>query len=120
MEIGAKGDLEFAVNATFDRIANAPKGREGGLDGAPGVVALKSGKTLRTKGFQIIPDGDRLVLKLPGGAGMGDPTTREPSLVARDVRDGLVSAANARAAYKVAVGEDATLDETATLALRKT
>ena len=52
MEVGAKGDLEFAVNATFDRIANAPKGREGGLDGAPGVVALKSGKTLRTKGFQ--------------------------------------------------------------------
>ena len=64
MEVGAKGDLEFAVNATFDRIANAPKGREGGLNGAPGVVALKSGKTLRTKGFQIIPDGDRLILEI--------------------------------------------------------
>ena len=101
MEVGAKGDLEFAVNATFDRIANAPKGREGGLNGAPGVVALKSGKTLRTKGFQVIPDGDRLILKLPGGAGMGDPTARDPALVARDVRDGLVSAENARALYKV-------------------
>ena len=119
MEIGAKGDLEFAVNATFDRIANAPKGREGGLDGAPGVVALQSGKTLRTKGFQIIPDGDRLVLKLPGGAGMGDPTTRDPALVAHDVRDGLVSADNARALYKVAVGEEGTLDEAATLAMRE-
>ncbi len=120
MEIGAKGDLEFAVNATFDRIAHAPRGREGGLDGAPGVVALKSGKTLRTKGFQIIPDGDRLLLKLPGGAGMGDPTMRDPALVARDVRDGLVSAANARALYLVAIAKDGTLDETATLALRKT
>jgi N-methylhydantoinase B len=120
MEIGAKGDLEFAVNATFDRIANAPKGREGGLDGAPGVVALTSGKTLRTKGFQIIPDGDRLLLKLPGGAGMGDPTTRDPALVARDVRDGLVSADNARALYKVAIGADGTLDDTATIALRET
>ncbi len=118
MEIGAKGDLEFAVNATFDRIANAPKGREGGLDGAPGVVALKSGKTLRTKGFQVIPDGERLILKLPGGAGMGDPATRDPALVARDVRDGLVSAENARALYKVAVGADGTLDETATRTLR--
>ena len=60
MEIAAKSDLEFAVNATFDRVANAPKGREGGRDGTAGVVALKSGKTLRTKGFQVIPDGERL------------------------------------------------------------
>src|SRR5689334_6041531 len=110
MEVGTKGELEFAVNATFDRIANAPKGREGGLNGAPGVVALKSGKPLRTNGFQSIPDGDRLVLKLPGGAGMGDPTTRDPALVAHDVRDGLVSASNARALYKVVVGEESQMD----------
>jgi N-methylhydantoinase B len=108
------------VNATFDRIANAPKGREGGLDGAPGVVALRSGKTLRTKGFQIIPDGDRLVLKLPGGAGMGDPRTRDPALVARDVRDGLVSADNARALYKVVISDEGTCDNVATTALRRT
>ena len=118
MEIGAKGDLEFAVNAIFDRIANAPKGREGGLDGAPGVVALKGGNTLRTKGFQVIPDGDRLILKLPGGAGMGDPTMRDPASVARDVRDGLVSAANARTLYKVAINTDGTVDEESTQSLR--
>ena len=118
MEVGAKGDLEFAVNATFDRIANAPKGREGGLNGAPGVVALKSGKTLRTKGFQVIPDGDRLILKLPGGAGMGDPAERDPALVASDVRDGLVSAENARVLYKVAIGLNDAVDENATRKLR--
>jgi len=118
MEIAAKGDLEFAVNATFDRVANAPKGREGGLSGAPGVVHLKSGRTLRTKGFQIIPDGDRLILELPGGGGMGDPTARDPLLVARDVRDGLVSAENARTLYQVVVGPDGTLDAAATGALR--
>ena len=38
MEIGTKGDLEFAVQAAFDRVANAPKGREGGCAGAAGVV----------------------------------------------------------------------------------
>jgi N-methylhydantoinase B len=92
MEIGTKGDLEFAVNAIFDRVANAPHGRDGGGDGAPGAVRLKSGATLRTKGYQVIPDGDRLVLLLPGGGGMGDPKQRDPALVARDVRDGLVSA----------------------------
>ena len=118
MEVAAKGDLEFAVNATFDRVANAPKGREGGLDGTAGVVALKSGKTLRTKGYQVIPDGDRLILKLPGGGGMGDPLARDPAQVARDVRDDLVSAENARALYKVAVAPDGTLDTTATKQLR--
>jgi len=105
MEIATKGDLEFAVNATFDRVGHAPKGREGGADGAPGAVRLKSGARLRTKGFQTIPDGDRLILELPGGGGMGDPASRDPALVARDVRDGLVSAEVARALYKHADGD---------------
>ena len=119
MEVGAKGDLEFAVNAVYDRIANAPKGREGGLNGSTGVIALKSGPRLRTKGFQVIPDGDRLILKLPGGAGMGDPATRDPALVARDVRDGLVSAKNARALYKVAIAYEGAVDDEATKILRR-
>ncbi len=118
MEIATKGDLEFAVNASFDRIGHAPKGRESGLDGGPGVVTMKSGKFLRTKGYQVIPDGDRLILELPGGAGMGDPTTRDPALVADDVRNGLVSAANALALYKVAVDPAGALDAAATEALR--
>jgi N-methylhydantoinase B len=118
MEIGTKGELEFAVNATFDRVANAPKGREGGKDGAAGMVHLKSGAKLRTKGFQIIPDGERLVLELPGGGGMGDPTERDPSLVARDVRDGLVSSEIARSIYKVAVETDGSLNTEATVTLR--
>jgi N-methylhydantoinase B len=118
MEIATKGDLEFAVNATFDRVANAPKGREGGLSGAPGVVRLAGGQKLRTKGLQVIPDGERLILELPGGAGMGDPTERDPARVARDVRDGLVSVENARALYKVAVDAIGTLDEVATKELR--
>src|SRR6202000_664021 len=77
MEIATKGDLEFAVNAIFDRIGHAPRGRDGGGDGAAGVVSRKSGPALRAKGFQVIPDGDRLILELPGGAGMGDPKSRD-------------------------------------------
>ena len=118
MEIGTKGDLEFSVNASFDRIAHAPKGRDGGWDGAHGAVRQKSGTVLRTKGYQIIPDGDRLVLELPGGAGMGDPSSRDPQLVARDVRDELISVDSARSCYRVAINLDGTLDWAATDALR--
>jgi N-methylhydantoinase B len=120
MEIGTKGELEFAVNATFDRVANAPKGREGGKNGAAGMVHRKSGTKLRTKGFQIIPDGERLVLELPGGGGMGDPTERDSALVARDVRDGLVSGEVAREIYRVALQADGAVDAAATERLRNT
>ena len=44
--------------------------------------------------------------------------TRDPASVARDVRDGLVSAENARALYKVALGVDGGVDQAATQALR--
>jgi N-methylhydantoinase B len=118
MEIGGKDDLEFACNAIFDRIGNPPKGRDGGMDGAAGRVELKSGAALRAKGFQIIPDGDRLVLSLPGGGGMGNPAERNPALVARDVRDGLVSAGSAGRDYRVAVTPDGAVDEAATARLR--
>lgn len=118
MEVGTKGELEYAVNATFDRIANAPRGRDGGLDGAAGAVRLKSGKVLRPKGFQLIPDNDRLILELPGGGGMGDPKLRDPALVARDVRDGLVSVAEARGLYGVSVGADGVVDVAETASLR--
>jgi len=105
MEIGAKGDAEFAVNAIFDRVANAPKGREGGGEGATGWVGLNdpNGTVLRTKGFQIVPKGRRLLLKLPGGGGMGDPKDRDPALVQRDIEDGLVSPEAARTVYGVKV-----------------
>jgi N-methylhydantoinase B len=105
MVVGCKNEAEFAVNAIFDRVANPPKGREGGGNGAAGWVGLNdaNGTVLRTKGYQVVPKGRRLVLQLPGGGGMGDPKARDPELVRQDVADGLVTAANAKAVYGVDV-----------------
>jgi N-methylhydantoinase B len=119
MEIAGKDDLDFACNAIFDRVTHPPKGRDGGGAGAPGRVELKSGTTLRAKGLQIIPEGDRLMLYLPGGGGMGNPKARDPSRVARDVRDGLVSVGAARRDYMVIVSAGGTVDAEATRALRE-
>lgn len=57
--------------------------------------------------------------ELPGGGGWGDPLTREPARVLRDVRNGFVSLASARADYGVVVDAAAwTVDAAATERLR--
>merc|ERR1719436_1309178 len=61
----------FAIFCLFDRIHHPPRGRHGGSDGAAGSVRLASGTVLRAKGKQIIPAGERLILELPGGGGLG-------------------------------------------------
>ena len=73
MEIESGIAEPFDLLAAFDRIDHPPRGRDGGQDGEAGFVALKSGKTLKGKGFQLIPPGDRLVVMTPGGGGIGEP-----------------------------------------------
>jgi N-methylhydantoinase B len=100
MEIGSAQNAPFAVLAMFERIEHPARGREGGLDGAPGRVSLASGAPLRGKGQQTIPAGDRLRLELPGGGGYGDPRERDPARVRADVEDGLVSPQAAARLYR--------------------
>jgi N-methylhydantoinase B len=53
-------------------------------------------------------------LETPGGGGFGDPSTRDPERVVRDVRLGYVSRAAARRDYKVVLRDDGALDVEAT------
>ena len=63
-------------------------------------MALKSGQTLKGKGFQLIPPGDRLVVMTPGGAGIGKPVERDRVQVANDLADGLISPETAEKVYE--------------------
>jgi N-methylhydantoinase A/oxoprolinase/acetone carboxylase beta subunit/N-methylhydantoinase B/oxoprolinase/acetone carboxylase alpha subunit len=55
----------------------------------------------------------------PGGGGLGDPRSRDPARVLRDVRDGKVSREAARVVYAVALTADGrAVDEEGTRALR--
>ena len=67
--------------------------------------------------YRAIKAGERLVCLGAGGGGFGDPRMRDPQLVLRDVRDGLITADLARETYAVAI-KDGKVDETATLSLR--
>ena len=71
MEVAHRHGEAFGIFATFERVTYPPRGRHGGEEGARGVVRLGSGTALKAKGFQVIPAGDRLVVEMPGGGGMG-------------------------------------------------
>jgi N-methylhydantoinase B len=52
--------------------------------GAAGSITLDDGTMLQPKGWQLVPEGCCLILQLPGGGGIGDPTRRDPEIRARD------------------------------------
>ena len=118
MEIGSREDAPFAIFARFQRVEYPPRGRCGGMDGAAGAVSLKSGSPLRARGTQLVPTGDRLIVEMPGGGGLGDPAERDPAQVADDLRNGFISEERAKAVYKVAVRSDLSVDPDATGKLR--
>jgi N-methylhydantoinase B len=62
--------------------------------------------------------GQKVRLETPGGGGFGDPMTREPERVVRDVRLGYVSREAARRDYKVVLRADGSLDAEATAQAR--
>ena len=119
IEIGGADGMPFDVLAMFERVDNAPRGRNGGGDGATGRVALASGTDLRPKGQQTIPPHDRLRLEMAGGGGFGNPHDRPAEQVAEDVRNGIVSVPSARNCYGVVLDADGRVDQAATAMLRQ-
>ena len=100
IEIEARDGYDFYFNAMFDRVKNAARGRNGGQPGAPGKVELSDGTTLKSKGRQIIKNGQRLHLRLPGGGGYGMPSDRSRDSIEADLAAGLITAEQAKADYK--------------------
>jgi len=114
---------EAKASFVMDHGRFGPPGVLGGGDGAPNVVRLHRG------GFTTTPEhlskdqglhlaaGDRVEIRTPGGGGYGDPFTREPELVARDVARGYYGAEDAARLWGVVL-KDGTVDEAATAKVR--
>ena len=94
MEFGHADGEPFAVSKMFDRVRHPPRGRLGGGPGARAEVYLVDekgirGPDLKGMGREIIPAGQRMVLKTAGGGGRGEHEKRDPESVERDRRNGL-------------------------------
>ena len=92
VEVGTVNGAPFQVFGIFDRVKHPARGRDGGDNGAPGWVGLRSGTVLRSMGLQSVPAGEILRIDVPGGAGLGDPGERSADSIAEDLRLGFVTA----------------------------
>ncbi len=113
---------EAVLQLRADRLRFPPYGLAGGAAGGPSGNWLGEGAArhpLPGKVTMTMRRGELLTHHQAGGGGHGDPFTRDPEAVARDVRNGKVGAEAARARYGV-VADPATgtVDAPATAALR--
>ncbi len=102
MEVSSREEAAFGIFAGFERVKFPARGRNGGGPGQCGALSLKSGEALKPKGLQVIQAGERLIIEMPGGGGMGPASERDPEAVRRDVRLGYISAGAAKRDYGAA------------------
>jgi N-methylhydantoinase B len=114
---------EGILQVRADRQTHRPYGLQGGGPGAAGRNVLDPGlpteEKLHAKLTMTFRKGQVFRHNLPGAGGWGDALTRDLSLVAKDLRDGLVTIEGAARDYGVvARGDPPVIDEAATEALR--
>jgi N-methylhydantoinase B len=114
VDVGCLGDAPFFVFAMFDRVLFPARGAAGGLPGMKGAALLDNGEALRIKGKQLVPEGRRLHLCLPGGGGVGSPLERTVQEVEADLRAGLITRVSALRDYGAVADDHGRVDVDAT------
>jgi N-methylhydantoinase B len=114
---------EGILQVRADRQTHRPYGLPGGGPGAAGRNLLDPGlsseEKLHAKLTMTLRKGQVFRHELPGAGGWGDALTRDLSLVAKDLRDGLVTIEGAARDYGVvARGDPPMIDAAASMELR--
>jgi len=92
--------------ASGGRFRHGAVGLDGGKEGGRGRIQFNDGEPFARSSQVFYDRGDFVRLCQPGGGGFGDPLSRDPEHVLRDVRQGVVSLAGAAADYGVAIDRD--------------
>jgi len=114
---------EGILQVRADRQTHQPYGLHGGSPGRAGRNLLDPGmpseQALHAKLTMTLRAGQVFCHELPGAGGWGDPLERDLALVARDLRDGLVTAEAAERDYGVVTqGNPPRIDAAASESLR--
>jgi N-methylhydantoinase B len=110
---------EGILQVRSDRRVHRPYGLEGGGPGTPSRNTLVGERDLDAKITMTLRRGQVYRHEMPGAGGWGSPLERDLALVAKDLRDGLVTIEAAVRDYGVvAHGDPPVIDEPATVELR--
>ena len=122
LEVLSEGGAD--VSLLGERGRYAPFGVAGGAPGALNLFHWESEDGLKSPVMASkvtgvrLKQGQEIRLQSPGGGGWGDPKTRAPEAVARDVVRGLLCPETARQDYAVIVDAAGIIDAKATAVLR--
>ena len=105
--LGIRREYEFPYDGCMFTVLSdgrkfAPWGLAGGQSARPAhfiAVLDDERRELPSKTTLEVPRGGGIQVETPGGGGFGEPGARAHDAVARDLRDGKISAAAAREAY---------------------
>jgi N-methylhydantoinase B len=89
-------ERDATVSLLTERRRHAPRGVEGGADGATGENLI-DGEPVPAKTTVDVDAGTRVTILTPGGGGFGDPDDRDPDALAADRTDGKVTGDDAPA-----------------------
>jgi N-methylhydantoinase B len=103
LHLGVRTRRPYRFSPLLDRIHHAPKGYDGGLDGAKAIVQLSTGEVIKQKGTLDLAPDTEIMLDLPGGGGFGDPSQRDPAAIEWDIRNGYVTSEAGLRDYGVSV-----------------
>jgi N-methylhydantoinase B len=108
-------EQEASLQLRTDRRAHLPYGLASGRPGTPSANILNPGtsdeRLLPAKCTITVRHGDVFRHVLAGAGGWGDPFTRDPALVLRDVLEEKISAAYAEREYGVVIRDGALRDD---------
>ena len=95
-EFTKRGGGRWSVSCIVDRTKYPAAGLLHGRPGAAGEVIIGSGIHLNPKQQVDLQPNEIVQLNTPGGGGFGDPCSRDPELVRRDVIEGYITPEEAR------------------------
>ena len=100
VEVRNVGASPVRVTLLGDREHHSPEGLMRGSPAGPASARLSTGPRPSLKSVTELPPGASVVLSFAGGGGYGPPHERDPSEIARDLAEGLISLEASRHDYR--------------------
>lgn len=98
-----RADHDCHVRVDGARILSAPWGLDGGMPGGLATIGVSADAAPLNHGSGMLRRGDVITVVTGGSGGYGPPHARDRAAVARDMAEGRIDAATARAVYGLPV-----------------